>query len=64
MDADEKLYLVSRRHVDSNEVIFDRPVEICHECGVVYIFTPYRVGKCPVGHEQPRKKDKYSLVGE
>lgn len=53
-DADEKLYLVSRRHVESNEVIFDRAVEVCTECGVVYIWKPHRLGQCPNGHDQKR----------
>lgn len=53
-EADEKLYLVSRRHVESNEVIFDRPVEVCTECGVVYVRKPHRLGQCPLKHDQKR----------
>ena len=50
--ADEKLYLVSRRHEDSNEVIFDTPVEVCTTCGVVFKKLPYRLGQCPLKHDQ------------
>ncbi len=54
LTPDENLYLVSRRHTESNEVIFDTPVNICTQCGTVYIFKPYRLGQCPNGHDQKR----------
>lgn len=56
MEADEKLYIVSRRHADSNEVIFDRPVTVCTTCGVVYVAIEGVYGRpewsCPLGHRQ------------
>ena len=51
-EADENLYLVSRRHVESNEVIFDTPVRVCAECGVVYKTGLRFLERCPLNHVQ------------
>lgn len=52
MDIDGNLYIVSRRHIDSNEVIFDTPVQVCTTCGCVFAHIPHRLGQCPLGHDQ------------
>ena len=52
MDIDENLYIVSRPHAASNEVIFDTPVQVCRECNVVFVHKEHQEWRCPLGHPQ------------
>jgi hypothetical protein len=52
----KKLYLVELLLKDGNpEVVETTEVKLCLECGCLFVKRPYRLGQCPMGHDQPKK---------
>jgi len=50
--AKKQYYLTTNRHPHTNDIKLAIEVEVCTECGVVFIHKPYRLNECPLGHEQ------------
>lgn len=40
-----------------------RKFMICETCGVVFVHIDHRLGKCPLGHDQP-DSDERELRGD
>lgn len=51
-----RLYLVEKLYPDLiiPGTMSSQEVNVCTECGIVYVWKPHKLGQCPLKHDQVR----------